>query len=89
MSKPSTLQAIVFDLDGLMFNTEELYQQVDALLLARRGKPCEAQLLDKMMGRKSDVALQILIDWHQLDDTTRRLRFLPSCFLANWLGCPV
>jgi len=69
----STLQAVVFDLDGLMFNTEELYQQVDTLLLARRGKPCETQLLDKMMGRKTDIALQILIDWHQLDDTVEML----------------
>jgi len=73
MTKPPALQAVVFDLDGLMFNTEELYQQVDTLLLARRGKPCETQLLDKMMGRKTDVALQILIDWHQLDDTVEML----------------
>ena len=32
------LRAVTFDLDGLMFNTEELYQQVGGELLARRGK---------------------------------------------------
>ena len=30
-------RAVVFDLDGLMFNTEELYQDVGGELLRRRG----------------------------------------------------
>jgi HAD superfamily hydrolase (TIGR01509 family) len=63
------LAAVVFDLDGLMFNTEALYQQVGTELLARRGKRFEAELLDRIMGRKSAVALQIMIDWHGLSDT--------------------
>ncbi len=63
------LSAVVFDLDGLMFNTEALYQQVGTELLARRGKRFEAELLDRIMGRKSAVALQIMIDWHGLSDT--------------------
>ncbi|MCC6494040.1 MAG: hypothetical protein IT424_13580, partial [Pirellulales bacterium] len=32
------LRAVTFDLDGLMFNTEELYQEVGGIVLARRGK---------------------------------------------------
>ena len=67
------LQAVVFDLDGLMFNTEELYQQVGGEVLARRGKQLDGELLDQMMGRQSHVALQIMIDWHQLDDTPNGL----------------
>jgi len=63
------LLAVVFDLDGLMFNTEALYQQVGTELLARRGKRFEAELLDRIMGRKTAVALQIMIDWHGLPDT--------------------
>jgi HAD superfamily hydrolase (TIGR01509 family) len=63
------LSAVVFDLDGLMFNTETLYQHVGTELLARRGKRFEAELLDRMMGRPNAVALQIMIDWHGLSDT--------------------
>jgi HAD superfamily hydrolase (TIGR01509 family) len=73
MPDDSQLQAVTFDLDGLMFNTEELYQEVGGALLARRGKEITGELLDKMMGRKSDVALAIMIEHHQLDDTPEQL----------------
>lgn len=67
------LQAVTFDLDGLMFNTEELYQEVGGMLLARRGKQITGELLDKMMGRKSNVALALMIEHHQLDATPEQL----------------
>src|SRR4051812_48178332 len=67
------LRAVTFDLDGLMFNTEELYQEVGGMILARRGKEFTAELLDKMMGRKSDVALALMIEHHQLDATPEQL----------------
>lgn len=66
-------RAVVFDLDGLMFNTEELYQDVGGELLRRRGYEFTAELLDQMMGRPSRVALQIMIDWHALDATVEQL----------------
>lgn len=72
--QPDTpLRAVVFDLDGLMFNTEDLYQDVGRESLARRGKELTQDLLDEMMGRKSDISLQIMIDWHKLDDTVEAL----------------
>jgi len=69
----SPLQAVVFDLDGLMFNTEDLYQQVGTEVLRRRGKEFTRELIDKMMGRQASKALQLMIDWHQLDDTAEEL----------------
>jgi HAD superfamily hydrolase (TIGR01509 family) len=69
-SKP---RAVVFDLDGLMFNTEELYQDVGSEMLRRRGKEFNAELLDAMMGRPANVALQLMIDSHQLDNTVDEL----------------
>ena len=66
-------QAVVFDLDGLIFNTEDLYQEVGGELLKRRGKVFSGDLLDAMMGRPADVSLKILIDWHALDDTVELL----------------
>jgi len=74
MSESTDLLAVVFDMDGLMLNTEWLYQQVGTELLRRRGKPFEPELLDQMMGRRSPVALQMMIDWHGLADTVETLR---------------
>ena len=62
-------QAVAFDLDGLLVNTEELYQDVGTELLRRRGREFTADLLDRMMGRPQQVSLQIMIDWHGLSDT--------------------
>ena len=67
------LRVVAFDLDGLMFNTEELYTEVGGQLLERRGKSITRELLDQMMGRPSPVALQIMIDWHELDATVSEL----------------
>jgi HAD superfamily hydrolase (TIGR01509 family) len=66
-------QAVVFDLDGLMFNTEELYQDVGTEMLRRRGKTFDAELLDGMMGRPANAALQLMIDYHSLDCTVSEL----------------
>ncbi len=73
MSQGPKLRAVVFDLDGLMFNTEDLYQEVGSKILRLRGKEFTSDLLDQMMGRPSPVALQIMIDWHQLDATVADL----------------
>lgn len=67
------LEAVAFDMDGLMFNTEALYAQVGGEMLRRRGKQVTRELLNKMMGRPSAAALQIMIDWHQLDDSIAQL----------------
>jgi len=66
-------RAVVFDLDGLMFNTEELYQEVGTELLRRRGYEFTPDLLDKMMGRPSHIALQMMIDTHALNTTVGEL----------------
>ncbi len=67
------LTAVTFDLDGLMFNTEELYQEVGGEILRRRGKEFSPELLDAMMGRPPRISLQIMIDWHGLTATVPEL----------------
>jgi len=73
MSEQPRLCAVAFDLDGLMFNTEDLYHQVGQELLARRGKQFTPELLNAMMGLPGNVSLQVMIDWHQLDATVDQL----------------
>jgi len=71
---PSPLiRAVVFDLDGLLFNTEELYQLVGTEVLRRRGKSFDVELLNLMMGRPPRIALQLMIDYHRLDATVEQL----------------
>lgn len=73
MTRSSRIEAVAFDLDGLLVNTEELYQHVGSELLRRRGKAFEPDLLDAMMGRPQKVSLAIMIEWHGLADTVEML----------------
>ncbi|MEI6241062.1 MAG: HAD family phosphatase [Planctomycetia bacterium] len=72
-SERPPIRGIAFDLDGLLVNTEELYQDVGSELLRRRGRTFEPDLLDRMMGRPQRVSLQIMIDWHGLADSIEML----------------
>jgi HAD superfamily hydrolase (TIGR01509 family) len=77
--------ALVFDMDGLMFNTEELYEFVADEILRRRGKQCSGELIDAMMGRQPPVAIQIMIDWCQLDDTVQEIAAETEAIFAEIL----
>ncbi|MGH8247489.1 MAG: HAD family hydrolase [Gammaproteobacteria bacterium] len=71
--RQSSIRAVVFDLDGLMLNTEELYVEVGTEILRRRGKLFTQDLIDKMMGRPSAVALGLMIEEHALTDSVEQL----------------
>lgn len=62
------LQAVVFDLDGLMANTEDLYELAGDDILGRRGKTHDHALRVQMMGRPVADSMQIMIDYHALAD---------------------
>ena len=52
--KPSdTIRAVVFDLDGLMFDTEALFFRVAGEMLAARGKVFTSEIMRAMIGRRS------------------------------------
>lgn len=85
MTAPAPIQAAVFDLDGLLVNTEELYQHVGGELLRRRGKTFGPDLLDAMMGRPPAVSLAIMIEWHGLADTVETLAAETGAIFAGLL----
>ena len=72
MPKPA-IKAICFDMDGLLFNTEELFDEIGIEMLTRRGKQLDHQLVKRMMGQQAHVALQMFIDHYQLTDTIQEL----------------
>lgn len=63
------LKGVVFDMDGLIFNTETLYPQVATELLRRRKLQLTQELTDAMMGRPAPDAFTVMIEWHGLTDT--------------------
>jgi HAD superfamily hydrolase (TIGR01509 family) len=67
-TKSSNLRAVVFDLDGVLANTEDLYEEACETVLGRRGKTYDLPLREQMMGRPVADALQIMIDAHTLTD---------------------
>ena len=64
-----TIKAVAFDLDGLMFNTEDVYWKVGCELMRRRGKEYTEELSHAIMGRPPQVCFETMIEWHSLDDT--------------------
>jgi HAD superfamily hydrolase (TIGR01509 family) len=69
----TTPRAIVFDMDGLMFNTEDVYWRVGTELLRRRGRRFSRELSDAMMGRPPQTCFDVMIRWHSLDETWQEL----------------
>lgn len=67
------LAAVVFDLDGLIVNSEDVYEQADVEVLRRRGKVYDAELRAQMMGRPTAQSLRKMIEWHALEDTVELL----------------
>jgi HAD superfamily hydrolase (TIGR01509 family) len=73
MSPARRFSAVVFDMDGLMFNTEEVYYLVGIELLRRRGQVFTRELSDAMMGRPPKASFETMIAWHKLGDTWEQL----------------
>lgn len=50
---PPPIRAVVFDLDGLMFDTEALFHRVAGEMLADRGKVLTPEIMRAMIGRRA------------------------------------
>ncbi len=66
---PHPIQAVAFDMDGLMVNTEELYFEVGQTILRRRGREFTDALRRRMMGLPGPKAFELMIATEQLADT--------------------
>ena len=74
------MRVVVFDMDGLMFNTEELYTLAGTELLRRRGHPFTEALKDEMMGLQPRPSFEVMIrrcnlgeTWQELAEESNRL----------------
>jgi HAD superfamily hydrolase (TIGR01509 family) len=71
---PRAIKAVVFDFDGLMFNTEEIFNLSGRELLRRRGLEMTPELLTLMMGRRADEAFPLMIAALGLTESAAELR---------------
>jgi HAD superfamily hydrolase (TIGR01509 family) len=68
------IRAVAFDLDGLMFNTEHVFQQTGTELLRRREKLATPELFLRMMGRRAEDGFAAMIEMYSLTETIEELR---------------
>ena len=68
-----TMRAVVFDMDGLMLNTEDVYSAAGTELLRRRGHAFTAELKDAMMGQRPQPAFELMIRYCHLAETWQQL----------------
>lgn len=68
------IKAVAFDLDGLMFNTEHVFNLAGHELLGRRGKKWTPHIQGSMMGRRAVEAIPVLIELAELSDSVEDLR---------------
>ncbi len=85
--------AVTFDMDGLMFNTEDVYTLAGTELLARRGCSFTPELKDAMMGLPPQAAFEVVIQRHHLDEAWDVLAAESSEIFLDllpgaWRPCP-
>lgn len=72
-SKQQVINAVAFDMDGLLLNTEDLYEEVTKELLQRRGRTFKEEVRTKMIGLPAPKAYQVLIESESLEETWQEL----------------
>jgi len=67
------IAAVAFDMDGLLLNTEDLYNDVGEILMRRRGKLYRDEVRKKMIGLPAPQAFGVLIEEESLAETWEEL----------------
>jgi HAD superfamily hydrolase (TIGR01509 family) len=68
------IHAVVFDLDGLMLNTEDIFDLAGKELLARRDLLMTPEIHHSMLGRRPDEAFQAMKDLTGIHDSIESLK---------------
>lgn len=68
------VRGVALDMDGLLLNTEDLYEEVGKELLRRRGKEYRDEVRTKMIGLPAPKAFGVLIENEGLKDTWQELQ---------------
>lgn len=69
MSTAKRLEAVLFDMDGVIIDSEPLWTEAEIQFLARRSLSYSPQLKAVLMGRDSREAVGILIEYYNLSES--------------------
>jgi len=69
-----TIKAVAFDMDGLIFDTEDTYWKAASVLLARRGELYTDELNYVVMGRPQKFCFEFLKETFGLPETWQELQ---------------
>ncbi|KAF3962486.1 hypothetical protein ACB098_01G347900 [Castanea mollissima] len=67
---------VIFDMDGLLLDTEKYYTEVQEIILARYNKPFDWSLKAKMMGMKAIEAARVFVEETGISDSLTAEEFL-------------
>ncbi|XP_051148900.1 (DL)-glycerol-3-phosphatase 2 [Andrographis paniculata] len=76
---PSTrplITHVIFDMDGLLLDTEKFYSEVQEIILARYNKTFDWSLKAKMMGKKAIEAARVFVEETGISDKLSAEDFL-------------
>ncbi|CAN1167354.1 (DL)-glycerol-3-phosphatase 2 [Linum perenne] len=84
MAHPSEITAavkapithVIFDMDGLLLDTEKFYTEVQEIILARYNKTFDWDLKAKMMGKKAIEAARVFVEETGISDSLSAEEFL-------------
>jgi HAD superfamily hydrolase (TIGR01509 family) len=69
----TTIEGVVFDLDGLIVNTEAVFNRAGHELLRRRNKEMTPEILTQMMGRRPPEAFAAMVEMTGITDPIEML----------------
>lgn len=69
-STKGSITHVIFDMDGLILDTEKFYTEVQEIILARYNKTFDWSLKAKMMGKKAIESARIFIEETGIDSLT-------------------
>ena len=64
---PTTVRAIIFDMDGLLVDSEPLADAAMVEFLRRHGKRADSGYAPQLLGRRLPDAVALFVDWYGLE----------------------
>ena len=68
------IDAVAFDMDGLVLNTEDLYGEVGQIMMKQRGRTYRDEVRRAMIGLPAPQAFGVLIEAESLTETWQQLQ---------------
>lgn len=86
------IEAVLFDMDGLMFDTERMYQKAWLQAGRQMGVPMEPEIVDRLRGRNQEGCARVCREVFGEDFDFDAMRTACRALMARWIeenGLPV